>query len=156
MAQALLSCHPFSWGEPHHFCKLALRLGLFSWLRVGPLGWDYSHSPDVLSSSLPSLQRARYLAKVNFRALDKRCPTVQNKEQAWHLTAESPAQDTGCSSCRLARELCIESWQTKKLLFPLFFPLYTEKVYDLLLLHSFYSPEGAYLKGISALIHSQE
>lgn len=57
---------------------------------------------------------------------------------------------------RLARELCIESWQTKKLLFPLFFPLYTEKVYDLLLLHSFYSPKGAYLKGISALVHSQE
>lgn len=104
MAQALLSCHPFSWGEPHHFSKLALRLGLFSWLRVGPLGWDYSHSPDVLSSSLPSLQRARYLAKVNFRALNKRCPTVQNKEQAWHLTAESLAQDTGCSSCRDSQE----------------------------------------------------
>lgn len=44
----------------------------------------------------------------------------------------------------------------KKLLFPLFFPLYTEKVYDLLLLHSFYSPEGVYLEGISALVHSQE
>lgn len=45
LVQALLSCHPFSWGDPHHFSKLALRLGLFSWLGVG---WDYSQSPAAL------------------------------------------------------------------------------------------------------------
>lgn len=40
------------------------------------------------------------LPRVNFGALDKKCPTVQSKVKTWHLTAELLAQGTGCHLCR--------------------------------------------------------
>lgn len=93
---------------------------------------------------------------MNFRALDKRCPTVQSKGKTWDLTAGKRLQ-------RLARRLWVESWCSPKNINHrikkprlLFLALCTEEVYDLLLLHSLYSPEGAFLEGISSSGHSQE
>ena len=137
-----------SWQRHHH--TLLLRQS-FNLLPSAP----HSHLCNV-----PNI-----LPRVNFGALDKRCPTVQSKEKTWHLTAELLAQETGCSLCRDLQDgsaLSPGAGQKvsiiglKKLRLPLFFPFYIEKIYDLLLLHSFCGPEAAFLEGISALGHSQE
>lgn len=93
------------------------------------------------------------LPRLKSRALEKRFPMVRS-EKTWHLSSLLRKQ----AECR---ELCFEScpksidYRIKNLRLLLFFPFYTEKVYDSLLFHSIHGPEGALLEGISASGHSQ-
>lgn len=165
-------------GFPADRCsRLALGLGLCSLLPSFGLGLSctrcaHARGTAMLSCCSKALMCCPLLltpifamhpiSRVNFRALDKRCPTVQSKEKTWHLTAGKRLQ-------LVQRWLWVESWCSPKSidhriqnLQLLFFPSYTKQVYDLLLLHSLYNPEGAVLEGISAQFpgitssHSQE
>lgn len=116
-AEVLLLCHSFSWGELHRFSRLALGLGLFSWLEAGwgcsvCSGQRHHHALQLRQSFnlLPSASHSHLcnvpniLPRVNFGALDKKCPTVQSKVKTWHLTAELLAQETGCQLCRYLQD----------------------------------------------------